>query len=214
MLFLALRLAFFAAGSASGVVAGASVLTSSAMISSAPSQPYFLRSGGGGRRNCLDSDDSPFRTLPRPRIGMGSLAARRQALAMTQSPITTQVHQALDVHRHFASQVAFDLAGAFNHLANPFDLVLVQILGPGHQVDSRRRADVVSGFLSDPVNVLKRDDDPLLRRQVDSGNASHLIRSLSSRLSLALFVARVRRADHPHHSLAPDHLALITDFLH
>src|SRR4051794_30853273 len=35
-------------------------------------------------------------------IGVGALAADRQALAMTQPAIAGHVHQALDVHRHLA----------------------------------------------------------------------------------------------------------------
>jgi hypothetical protein len=36
-----------------------------------------------------------------------ALAADRQALAVTQAAIAGQVHQTLDVHRGFATQIAF-----------------------------------------------------------------------------------------------------------
>jgi hypothetical protein len=38
----------------------------------------------------------------------GALAAHRQAAAVTEAAVAAQVHQALDVHRHLAAQVAFD----------------------------------------------------------------------------------------------------------
>src|SRR3546814_9552249 len=42
------------------------------------------------------------------RIGVRALAADGKALAMTQAAIAGEVHQALDVHRRVAAQVAPD----------------------------------------------------------------------------------------------------------
>jgi hypothetical protein len=39
---------------------------------------------------------------------VGALAADRQPLAVTQAAIAAEIHQALDVGRGFAAQVAFD----------------------------------------------------------------------------------------------------------
>jgi hypothetical protein len=36
------------------------------------------------------------------------LTTNRQAAAMPQSAVTTEVHQTLDIHRHFAAQITFD----------------------------------------------------------------------------------------------------------
>src|ERR1041385_6927945 len=58
------------------------------------------------------------RTLARARVGMGALAAHRQAAAMTQAAIASEVHQPLDVHAGLATQVAFDHIVAVDHLAN------------------------------------------------------------------------------------------------
>src|SRR5690606_19850403 len=52
--------------------------------------------------------DSLGRSLAGARIGMRALAANRQAAPVAQAAITAQVHQPLDIHRHFAPQVALD----------------------------------------------------------------------------------------------------------
>src|SRR5438034_9692375 len=59
--------------------------------------------GGGG-----NLDRGLARTLPRARVGAGTLAANRQSLAMTGAAIAAEVHQPLDIHRHRAAQVALD----------------------------------------------------------------------------------------------------------
>src|SRR5262245_33410630 len=54
------------------------------------------------RRRDLLAGDRLRRTLARARIGVRALTADRQALAVTQAAIAAEVHEALDVHRHFA----------------------------------------------------------------------------------------------------------------
>src|SRR5271156_2055316 len=48
------------------------------------------------------------RTLAGTGIGAGALTAQRQALAVPNAPVTPEVHETLDVHGHFAPQVALD----------------------------------------------------------------------------------------------------------
>src|ERR1700722_18440432 len=48
------------------------------------------------------------RTFPRSSVSAGALTPHRQALTMTDAAIAAQIHQTLDVHRHFATQVALD----------------------------------------------------------------------------------------------------------
>src|SRR5262245_42187392 len=56
----------------------------------------------------LRETDGLARTFARARIGARALAADRQAFAMTLAAVAAQVHQTLDVHGHFAAQIAFD----------------------------------------------------------------------------------------------------------
>src|SRR6202043_1515135 len=48
------------------------------------------------------------RTFSGACVGVGALAAHRQTAAMTQTAGASGIHQPLDVHRHFAPQVALD----------------------------------------------------------------------------------------------------------
>ena len=41
-------------------------------------------------------------------VGVRALTADRQALAMAQTTVATEIHQTLDVHRGFAAQIAFN----------------------------------------------------------------------------------------------------------
>src|ERR1700759_4598101 len=68
-------------------------------------------------RHFLLAGDRLGGTLAGAGIGVGALAANRQALAVTQAAIAAQIHQALDVHRHFAAQVAFDQEVAVDDFA-------------------------------------------------------------------------------------------------
>jgi len=45
----------------------------------------------------------------RARVGMCALTAHRQAFAMPQTAIAAQIHEPLDVHRHFTPLVTLDL---------------------------------------------------------------------------------------------------------
>src|SRR3546814_20892205 len=73
--------------------------------------------GRGPRRllgDFLFAGDRPCRALAGPRVGLGALAAHRQALAVPQAAVAAEVHEALDVHRHVAAQVALHHELAFH----------------------------------------------------------------------------------------------------
>ena len=67
------------------------------------------------------------RSLAGTGIGVGALAANRQAAAMTIAAIRADFDQALDVHRNVFAQIAFDIAFLLNDLADAVDLVFVQV---------------------------------------------------------------------------------------
>src|SRR3546814_8023487 len=66
----------------------------------------------------LLAGDRSRRALAGPRVGLGALAAHRQALAVAQAAVAAEVHQALDVHGHVAAQVALDHVVAVDGLAD------------------------------------------------------------------------------------------------
>src|SRR6185295_11195567 len=52
--------------------------------------------------------DAATRAFARARIGPRALAAQRQAAAMPNSSVATEIHEALDVHSDLAAQIALD----------------------------------------------------------------------------------------------------------
>jgi hypothetical protein len=57
----------------------------------------------GLRTESMSALDRAARPFTRPGVGLGLLPADRQATTMTQAAVTSQVHQALDVHCHFTA---------------------------------------------------------------------------------------------------------------
>src|SRR5690606_38883276 len=60
--------------------------------------------------------DGLRRALAGAGVGVRALTANRQRTAVTQAAVAAEVHQALDVHRNFTTQVAFDLVVAVDRL--------------------------------------------------------------------------------------------------
>ncbi len=82
------------------------------------------------------------RTLAGAGIGMGALAANRQAAAVTIPAIGTDFDQALDVHRDIFAQIAFDVAAFFDDLTDAVDLVFVEVADLLGGLDIRRAKNV------------------------------------------------------------------------
>src|SRR5579862_3855861 len=59
-------------------------------------------------RRCVQLDRLLARTLTGTCVGTCALATDRQPAAMTDTPIGAKVHQALDVHGHFAAKITLD----------------------------------------------------------------------------------------------------------
>src|SRR5262245_5915851 len=106
-------------------------------------------------------------------IGMSSLSTDRQTSSMTQPTIAAKVHQPLDIHGHFASQVTFDQVVTVDHFANLQDFLVGQL----RHTTLAGNADLVHNFTglfrSDSMDVLQGDDDPLVGRYIDTCNTSH-----------------------------------------
>src|SRR5712691_12137558 len=125
-----------------------------------------LRGRGG------DLDRGLARTLPRARVGAGTLAANRQSLAMTGAAIAAQVHQPLDIHRHLAAQVALD--GESCHLlAQALHVGLRQVFDFRILIDLGCTVDRLRARATDAKDRLQRDLGMLVIRNVDSRYAGH-----------------------------------------
>src|SRR4029079_4040063 len=94
------------------------------------------------------------RALTGPGIGVRALAAHRQRAAMTQAAIAAQIHQPLDVHRHFAAQVTLNLVVAVDRLADLQHLRVGQLVDPPLRRDADLLHDLGGKFRSDALDIL------------------------------------------------------------
>src|SRR5262249_36180348 len=103
-------------------------------------------------RRCVQLDRLLARALAGARVGTGALATDRQAAPMAHATVRAQVHEALDVHGHFAAQVALDRE--FRELrADGADFGLRQVLDLGGRVDARRLTEELRACATDAIDV-------------------------------------------------------------
>src|SRR6185295_15145262 len=114
---------------------------------------------------------------------------------MANAAIATEVHEALDVHRHFAAQVAFDRK-LRDDLAQPGDLGFRQVLDLRARIDLRGLASHERTASANAEDVRQRDAHVLVRGDIDARYTCHCVLT-STALALALLVARIL-ADHAH----------------
>ena len=114
---------------------------------------------------------------------MGALAADRKALAVTQAAVAGQVHQTLDVDRGLATQVAFDQIVAVDRLADLQDFRVGQLIDAASVLNANLLDDLLGFRLADPMDVLQRDDDALVSRNVDASDTGHALNLLVTQRS-------------------------------
>ena len=68
---------------------------------------------------------------------MRPLATHRQSTAMPQATIAAQVHQSLNVQRHFTPQIAFHAILAINQFADAEDLLIRKLVDPTFVGDAK-----------------------------------------------------------------------------
>src|SRR5689334_17864809 len=113
------------------------------------------------------------RTLARARVRTRALAADRQTLAVAHATVGAEVHQALDVHRVLAAQIAFD-GGLSQRRTDRVHFRLGEVLHLGGRLDARRLADRDRTRTTHAEDVRETDDDVLVHRDVDAGNTCHV----------------------------------------
>src|SRR5258708_30208340 len=118
----------------------------------------------------LLAGDRLGRTLARARVGMGTLTAHRQSAAMTQAAIAAEIHQTLDVHAGLATQVAFDQIVAVDHFTNLQHFLIAQLIDAAIFANLDLLHDLGRILLADAMDVLERDQDALVSRNIHAGN--------------------------------------------
>src|SRR6185437_6704954 len=151
------------------------------------------------------------RPLARARIGMGALAAHRQAAAMAQPAIAAEVHQPLDVDTGLATKIALDDVVAVDHFADLQHVRVAQLADATLLRDLHLLDDVGRALRADAMDILQRDQHALVGGDIHAGNAGHVRLScrrsaLESDLKFLLSRAGVRKREHdahPHHHWGP-----------
>jgi len=109
---------------------------------------------------------------------------------------------------HLAAEVTLDLEVAVDVLADLEDLFLREVADLGPAVDLRAAHDLEGAGGADPVDVAKRDVEPLVTREIDAGDTCHDPERLL--LTLPLLVTWVG-ADHEDPAAPTDHATAIAD---
>src|SRR5262249_10366798 len=108
-------------------------------------------------------------TLAGTGVGLCALSANRQALAVTDAPVTVDAHEAFEVHRYLAAQVALDDELVLRDAAGDLgELFVGQILGTDAGVHLRLLQNLDGTRWSDAVEIAKRDLDAFVVRNIDS----------------------------------------------
>src|ERR1700761_5854333 len=95
-------------------------------------------------------------------IGVGTLSADGQVLAMTQAAIAAQIHKPLDVHRGVAAQIAFHQIIAVDDFADLNHFGFGEIADPAFRRNAELVDDLARDVRPDSMNIAKADFDPLL----------------------------------------------------
>src|SRR5690606_25937793 len=112
------------------------------------------------------------RALAGPGIGLGALAAQRQATTAADATEATHVHQTFDGHAHFTAQVTLDRD--LGHVAPDLvRLLFAQLAYLGGRRDTGGNTDLLCRGTTDPVDVGQRDHRMLVIRDVDACNTGH-----------------------------------------
>jgi hypothetical protein len=121
---------------------------------------------------------------------------------MPQPAIAPDVHQSLDVHRNFATQIALYPELLVDDVAQPLDLIFSQIPNSGVRIYASPLKELLAGMQTNTVDVGQRYFYTLVSGKINTGNTCHF-------LSLPLLVLRVA-ANYAQDALAANDLAPLT----
>src|SRR6185295_753298 len=115
------------------------------------------------------------RALAGAGVGVRALAAHRQAAAMPRTAVAAEVHEALDAELDIAAQVALDAEVRLDRVADPADVILVEVIAPLVGRDAGLFEHGVRPVAAEPVDVRECDLDALVAREVDACDACHVL---------------------------------------
>jgi hypothetical protein len=129
---------------------------------------------------------------------------------VTHAAVAAQVHQTLDVHGQFATQIAFNNEGAYS-VTQLFELAVVQILDLFIGRYARRVTDFLCAWAAYTVDGRETNNRVLMIWDVNPCNTCHSLSSINNvKLTLTLLVTRFH-ADYADDTFALDDLAVAAD---
>src|SRR3977135_2409162 len=141
------------------------------------------------RQLLLLAGDRLGRSLARAGGGLGARTSPRQSATMTQAAIAAEIHQTLDVHAGLASQVAFDHIVAVDHFTNLQNFLIAQLRYGAIVGNLDLLQNVGCIPLADAMDVLERDQNALVGRNIHAGNTGHGLLSCRQSPQERLFFA-------------------------
>src|SRR5690349_19019612 len=126
-----------------------------------------------GLPGLLLSGDGALGALAGARIGLGPLAAHRQAATVAQALVAADLDLAADVGLHLAAQITLHLEVALDVVAQLGHLIVGQVLGALVPADAGGFQDLLGAGTADAVDVGQRDLHALVAREVDAHEACH-----------------------------------------
>src|SRR5262249_43956029 len=129
----------------------------------------------GLRRRLLAAAGGLCRAFAGTGVGAGALAVHREPAAVADPAVRADLLQALDRLRALTAQVALHLEVLVDVLAQLRDLVVGEVADLRVRVEAERGRDLARRRLADPVDVRQPDLEPLLVREIDSGNSCQLV---------------------------------------
>src|SRR3954452_3403073 len=121
----------------------------------------------------LAAADGLLRALARARVRLRALPVRRQAAPMAHAAVGPDLRQALDRLRALAAEVALDLELAVDVVAELRDLVVGEVADLRVRGQAELAWDLARRRLADSIDIGQPDLEPLLVREVPSGDTSH-----------------------------------------
>jgi hypothetical protein len=107
----------------------------------------------------LSCDCSTTRSLSRPGVRACALSTSWKTATVPKTTVRRDVHQTLDRHLNFSTEISLYLLAVLNNPSNPRDLVLGEAIGSCIEVYSRLSKDLLRLKEADPINIRETADD-------------------------------------------------------
>src|SRR3954454_6143136 len=128
-----------------------------------------------GLLGLLLAGDGPLGTLASTGVGLGALAADREALAVTATLVAADLDLAPDVGLDLATEVTLDLdlVVALDRVAELDQLLVAELVDPQVGAHTGLGQELLGAGTADAVDVGECDLDALVAREVDANEACH-----------------------------------------